>query len=213
MTLNGYPEATRRWLAVANRDPGRADRFPMSNDSEHGHSHDHTGEHSHDHGIAGEHGHEHGHEHEVAPTWMPGVSDLDRQAARWRLAGATDEALDDLFDESWHGRRTATELILAITEEKIARLVTEQHPTATEIVLYEDYSHDSPHAHVLDVRAGRTVLVSGTGDDWHDQSWTGEVDEFVWDLHHLDRAGFTAEGHLRTRHIPILPALAPAADA
>jgi hypothetical protein len=102
--------------------------------------------------------------------------------------------LADLHEQAWKMRRAATEQIIALTEETLARIVADHLPTAAMVVLYEDTSHDAPHGHVLHVLdADGHVLIEGTGDLWHDSAWTDEVDELVFDLHHLDREGFRTE--------------------
>ena len=114
------------------------------------------------------------------------------------------EELASAYDSAWSVRRTATEAIIAMTEESIARAVAENLPGAHEVVLYEDHSHDAPHAHVrhvLDVHG--EVLIAANGDDWHELEWTPEVDELVWDLYHLDRAGFHLGAEGRTRQIRV----------
>jgi hypothetical protein len=102
------------------------------------------------------------------------------------------DALQDMYEQAWAHRSVATTTILACTEELIARTVTENVPAAVALVLHEDTSH-TPHrarvAHILDESG--VVLLSGGGQEWRDAHWTGEVEEWVFDLYALDPARFT----------------------
>jgi hypothetical protein len=116
----------------------------------------------------------------------------------------SDADVTAVYERAWTTRVKATEQVIAATEELLARAVGAAVPGAVEVVLYEDHSHDAPHGHVLHIAdADGNPIMSGTGDDWHDASWTETVDEYVWDLHHLDREGFQTEGTQRIRRIPL----------
>lgn len=171
------------------------------------HDHPHSHEHPHTHGDAPAHTHEHGghhHEHTAPADLSHGAAFEQRLAARGPYSGLSEDELAASYEEQWSVRRAATESIIALTEETIARLVELHVPDAAEVVLYEDHSHDAPHAHVRHiVDASGEVLIEANGDAWHDEDWTGEIDELVWDLYHLDRHGFVSGGHGRVRHIPV----------
>jgi hypothetical protein len=175
----------------------------------HDHIHPH-GDHEHSH----EHDHEHGHEHAPSPRSMPAEAvhslhdyQAEKRAARRAMFASKD--IDDIVEfneDAWKARTSATDVIVAVTEELIARLVLEHFPKAHAIVLYEDTSHDAPHGHlekIVDVEGN--VLILGSSDEWHDFAWAQEADEYIWDLHHLDRDGFVFEEQKRRRHIPIKP--------
>jgi hypothetical protein len=185
------------------------------------HSHDHSHDHSHgrSHDDSHDHSHTSGEPHEgtgappAAPPRVlpaPALQALHEAQARTReqqrelLAGLTHEELQDLYEQNWKIRTDSSNAIVTASEELLARAVTAELPAAAMVVLYEDTSHDAPHGHVhsvLDITGD--VLISGTSDAWHDAEWTEEVDEFVWDIHQLDRAGFRTEGSMRVRRIPI----------
>jgi hypothetical protein len=185
-----------------------------SHDDNHVHPHTHEGDKiTHDHDAG--HGHEHGpdtHTHEKShghASTALSREETARRDLRRGWAALSEEAVAGEHNELWTQRRALTERLVALTEEMIARAVRESIADAGYIVLYEDHSHDAPHAHVLHVLdADGHVIVSGTGDDWHDAVWTTDVDELVWDLFHLDRHGFITrpeEGHtMRVRRIPVL---------
>lgn len=188
----------------------------------HSHEHSHDGvTHSHEHGHNHDHSHNHEHEHthshdeasnveEVFNTSPAGDGDVakdyeTRAAKRETYRNYSDDDLDDSFNAMWNIRRNNTNIILALTEETISRIVKKNIPNAAEIVLYEDHSHDAPHAHALLVSDEKGhVLIEGTGDDWHEASWTMDVDELIWDLYNLDPHGFHREGKIRYRRIAIL---------
>lgn len=161
----------------------------------HGHSDEHTHAHEHSHEHEASHGHEHSHEHVTLEVDAATADDMARREAR--RAELHDLTLGDLevsHEVVWRARRQATDTIVVYTEEMMARLVHAHFPTAAQIVLYEDTSHDAPHGHVLHiVDADGHVLIDGTGDTWHDAAWTDAIDDLVFDLHHLDREGFRTE--------------------
>lgn len=165
-----------------------------------------------------EHTHPHhpqdGHEHAPSPRVMPAeaVHALHNHQAEKRAtrrAMFASKGLEDVLEmneDAWKARSASTDVIVAATEELLARLISEHFPQAASIVLYEDTSHDAPHGHlerVLD--ADDNVIILGTSNEWHDFAWAQEADEYIWDLHHLDRDGFVSEGQRRRRHIPIIP--------
>jgi hypothetical protein len=127
-----------------------------------------------------------------------------RLASRQEYTDSSDAALQTVYEEAWEVRRSATEVVVTVTEEMVARAVRAQFPDADQIVLYEDHSHDAAHAHVLHVvDADGHVLIAGTGEEWHDADWSSDIDELVWDLYHLDRSGFLHEGDQRLRRITV----------
>lgn len=185
-----------------------------SADVEHNHTHTHGDvTHSHSHAHEGgeethEHPHTHGHVEKISVasslSGLAAQSHAKRLAKREEYSHADGSDLDAKYEEAWIARQELTSAIVAITEEMIARLVLEDFPTATEVVLYEDHSHDAPHAHVLYILSNDVVLIEGTSDEWHDQM-NSDIDELVWDLHHIDRPGFVnedAHSSLRLRRIP-----------
>lgn len=131
--------------------------------------------------------------------------DADRARARHGMAEQTDTDIRALYEDAWAARHEVTRVIIATTEELLARHIKAVFPEAASVVLYEDVSHDAPHGHVHSVRdAAGDVIIEGTSDAWHDAEWSGDIDEFVWDLFHLDRDGFLADAHgLRVRTIAL----------
>jgi len=131
----------------------------------------------------------------------------EKRAARRAMFAS--KGIDDVLDmneDAWKARSASTDVIVAATEELLARMIVEHFPEAASIVLYEDTSHDAPHGHlerILD--ADGNVIMLGTSNEWHDFAWAQEADEYIWDLHHLDRDGFVADGQRRRRHIPVAP--------
>lgn len=169
---------------------------------------------THDHSQP-HHENTHSHEHAPAPRRLPGHavqalhdSQAEKRASRRVMfAGQHVDAVLEMNEDAWRARSAATDVVVAATEELLARLVADHFPTAVAIVLYEDTSHDAPHGHLEKiVDADGHTLILGTSDQWHDLAWAQEADEYVWDLHHLDRDGFVYEEHnRRRRHIPINP--------
>lgn len=154
------------------------------------------------------------HEHAPSPRSMPAEAvhalhnhQAEKRAARRAMFAS--KGVDDVLDmneDAWKARSAATDVVVAATEELLARLICEHFPTAVSIVLYEDTSHDAPHGHLEQIiDADGHVIMLGTSNEWHDFAWAQEADEYVWDLHHLDRDGFIFEGQRRRRHIPVTP--------
>lgn len=155
--------------------------------SSHQHPHEHTHDHAHDHAGAHQHPHDRG-----------------AHAAASSLGALDDDELVALFSEVWNVRAKATHDLVAIIEEQIARKVHEELPKAATIVLYEDHSHDAPHAHIKEILDSAGVqLLAGTGDAWHDLPWAWSVDESIWDLYYLDPHGFAEVDGQRIRRIVI----------
>lgn len=128
-----------------------------------------------------------------------------RNARRAMFAGQALDAVLEMNEDAWKARSAATDVVVAATEELLARLIATHIPEAAEIVLYEDTSHDAPHGHLEQIiDANGHVVMHGTSDHWHDLPWAQEADEYVWDIHHLDRDGFVYDGTRRRRHIPIM---------
>lgn len=173
-------------------------------------THDHSHPH---HGNSHDHNDEHGHSHAAPePKVMPAAATQalhDRQAEKRnaRRAMFSDKTVEDVLEmneDAWKARSASTEVVVAATEELLARTVLQHFPTAVLVTLYEDVSHDAPHGHLERIEdVNGHVLILGTSDTWHDLSWSQEVDEYVWDLHHLDRDGFVLDGNRRRRHIPM----------
>lgn len=172
-------------------------------------NHKHT--HSHDHSHGHSHNDSHSHVEEVFNSSPAGFADSvnlkeyeKRNSSREELQGMPENKMEQLYDIAWKQRKEATATIVTMTEEMLSRMVKEHFPESVEIVLYEDHSHDAPHAHVKHVvNSEGLILIDGTSDEWHDLSWTPDVDELVWDLYNLDRQGFQREGHNRYRRIAI----------
>lgn len=150
------------------------------------------------------------------PGDLPGDADLAdladaerraQAAARAAIAGLGEKELAGLLTQTWTERSVATERLVAITEELIARTVSTHMPAAAVVLLREDTSHGGPHGHVYQVLdADENVLMDAEGEDWHNLEWTGEVDEYAWDLHYLGRDRFrTHAPGLRTYAIPLGP--------
>jgi hypothetical protein len=140
------------------------------------------------------HPHPHPHDHEHAPHPVDAHD----------LSDASDQGLTGIIEQAYAARAAATAVIVAALQEQIGRAVWVALPSAATVVLYEDRSHDAPHAHVRAVLdADGATLADGTGDWWHEQDWTGNVDELVWDLYHLDPAGFHSSAGERIRNIPV----------
>lgn len=174
------------------------------------HTHDHPHDHPHDHDHDHSHGHDHAHapDPRVLPAEVTDALYAAQQAKleqrRAPLASRPTSDIQAAYEQAWAARVEATSIIVSVTEELLARLVASHVPGAHEIVLYEDHSHDAPHGHVKHVLdADGNVLLEGTGDAWHDAGWTEDADEYVWDLHHLDRDGFIPDGAQRLRRIPV----------
>lgn len=102
--------------------------------------------------------------------------------------------IDKSLDEAWAKRHAATVELSDLIVSKIKTLVLEQFPQAGKIVLYEDHSHDHPHAHLayIATRSG-DVLIEGAGDDWHEADYSHEIDELIWDLYHVHPALFKSQ--------------------
>lgn len=132
--------------------------------------------------------------------------DIQNRASERNKYSTLDEAdMSAFYDKMWLQRKEATKAIIALTEEMISRMVKQHLPEAAEIVLYEDHSHDEPHAHVKHiVDHSGAILIEGVSDEWHDLPWSNETDELVWDLYHLDRTGFIREQNGKYRRITIL---------
>lgn len=177
-------------------------------------THEHSHEHNHSHSHDGGHTHDHAHGHAVPRSRAWGYPELDslaetkdraRLSSRAVFAGVSDDAVAADLEAFWAARVSATRQLTAATEETLARIVARHLPNAAMVVLYEDTSHDAPHGHVHTILDGHGhTLIEGTSDQWHDLDWAGDVDDLVWDLHHVDRDGFTDDGTgLRVRRIPI----------
>lgn len=129
----------------------------------------------------------------------------NRVEARTNYINIDEADMSAVYDQMWVKRKEATQAIIALTEEMISRMVKQHIPDAVEIVLYEDHSHDEPHAHVKHVvNNSGIILIEGTSDEWHELSWGNDIDELVWDLYHLDRTGFIRENNTKYRRIAIL---------
>lgn len=155
-------------------------------------------EHSHDHDHS--HEHPHGHDRGLRP-----VSDAPS-------GDAALERLEESLEQAWRRRLDADRDITAALEALIATRVAQAMPDASAVLFYEDRSHDAPHGHIRAVCAeDGTVLLAGTGDEWHDLAWTHEIDELVFDLFTVDRARFSPRGGadgviLLAAHVPGLGA-------
>lgn len=178
----------------------------------HDHDEAHDGHHD-EHGEHGEHGD--GARPGPAPTYMTGIDSVDlaaladREAAQRadRRRALADHGPDEVIAEHaalWAERAANTDRLLAATEELLARMVGEHVPSAATVVLIEDRSHGSPHAHlsrILD--SAGTVLVDGMSDSWHDTSWASDADDLIWDIHTLGRSSFLSGEHGRQYLIPV----------
>lgn len=170
-----------------------------------GMTHDHSQPH---------HDNDHAHSHAPSPRTLPSdtvkaLHDHQAEKRAARRAMFSGKPVDDVLEmneDAWKARTAATDVVVAATEELLARLIVDHFPTASAAILYEDTSHDAPHGHLEKIVDGEgRVVMLGTSDEWHDLPWAQEADEYIWDLHHLDRDGFTHDGSRRRRHIPINP--------
>ena len=142
--------------------------------------------------------------------------DLEVETARHKLAearlsrrsmysGMSLDALAILQDQAWQEHSEITDRLLALAEETLGRIVSENVENAATIVLREDNCHGSPHGHLhLILDAEGHVVLDGASEDWHHLSWSGPVDDYAWEIHHLGKMYFsTDKSKQRTYSLPV----------
>lgn len=114
------------------------------------------------------------------------------------LAVSPEDIGDDEYENSWREYIAARGELVRATSHKIMNAVSEHLPDVKWIVFYEDRSHDAPHGHIEGIldEDGHD-LVQASGQDWHDLDWTGDIDEWTWDLYHLHAEMFMKIGSRR----------------
>ena len=102
------------------------------------------------------------------------------------------EALTAALDSAWATRYAATEQACQILAARILTTISRHIPDVHIVVLREDTSHLPAHGHVDALLDGHGVnLLARLNLNWHELEWTSEIDEDVWDLHHLAPYLFT----------------------
>jgi hypothetical protein len=133
-----------------------------------------------------EHSHSHGLSHNELATL---VAVTDKSEFYKLVNSLPTEISEEEYEASWSEYTEAKKKVAAYSIKKMVSLVKSQLPEASYIVLYEDHSHDAPHGHI-EAFIDSTEHTIKLDQDWHDLSWSNEVDEIVWDIYHLAKEHF-----------------------
>jgi hypothetical protein len=124
------------------------------------------------------------------------------------ITTAPDASADEreaLIDQAWEERSAATTRLGEAILARTASLIREHLPAAHTLVLKEDMSHLPAHGHVEDITDANGTSIMPALDEWHDLTWTMNVDDDVWEIHQLWSLRFVSEpDRVRRLHITFL---------
>lgn len=134
--------------------------------------------------------HSHSHSHGISHSQLSSLQEATAKSEFYNLVNSLpSDVSEEDYESSWSEYAEAKKIVAAYSIKKMIALVKSQLPDAAYIVLYEDHSHDAPHGHI-EAFLDSTEHTIKLEQDWHDLSWSNEVDEVVWDIYHLAKEHF-----------------------